>query len=65
MHGDLAQISKAKGIYRTIALWTILSPKLGANENSRHLSQEEVNKLGEQAFTVATDKKGAYLSSSK
>jgi hypothetical protein len=65
MHMDLVQISKAQGIHRTLALWTILSPKLGGNEKGKHLSQEDVTKLGEQAYTVNTDKKVERLSSSK
>jgi hypothetical protein len=65
VHKDLVQISKAQGIYRTLALWTIFSPKLGGNESGKHLSKEDVDKLGEQAFTVDIDKKVEYLSSSK
>jgi hypothetical protein len=65
MHMDLVQISKARGIHRTLALWTILSPKLAGNESRKHLSQEDVNKPGEQAYTAGTDKKVECLSSSK
>jgi hypothetical protein len=66
MYKDLVHISKAQGIYRTLALWTILSPKLAGNESRKHLSQEDVvNKPGEQAYTAGTDKKVECLSSSK
>ena len=65
MHKDLVQISKAQGIYRTLALWTILSPKLGGNESGKHLSQEDFDKLGEQAFIVDINKKVENLVSSK
>jgi len=36
MHKDLAQISKAQGIYRTLALLAILSHKLVKNETSKY-----------------------------
>lgn len=65
MHMNLVQISKARGIHLTLALWTILSPKLGGNESRKHLSQEDVNKPDEQAYVVDTDKKVECLSSSK
>jgi hypothetical protein len=65
MYKDLVQISKAQGIYRTLALWTILSPKLGGNESGKYLSQEDVNKPGEQTYTAGANTKVECLSSSK
>lgn len=41
MHNDLAQISKAKGIYRTLALLSILSPKLDIRKNVKHSPPED------------------------
>jgi hypothetical protein len=65
MYRDLAQISKAQGIYRTLALWTILSPKLGGSESRKYLSQEDVSKPGEQAYIVDIENKVECLSSPK
>ena len=36
MHSDLAQMSKAPGIYRTLALLAILSHKSVGNENNKY-----------------------------
>jgi hypothetical protein len=63
MYSDLAQISKSTGIYRTLALWTIISPKLGGNGNGRHPLQGAADRLSEQSFTVNTNKKAKDLSS--
>jgi len=41
MHNDLAQISKAKGIYRTLALLSILSPMPDVNKNVKPSSPED------------------------
>jgi hypothetical protein len=65
VHKDLVQISKAQGIYRTLALLAILSPKLGGNESGKHLPKEDSNKPGKQAYAGDIDKKVEYLSSSK
>jgi len=65
MYKDLVHISKAQGIYRTLALWTILSPKLGGNESGEHLSKGPAKKPGEQTYIAGSDKKVECLSSSK
>jgi hypothetical protein len=36
MHDDLAKMSKAKGIYRTLSLLAILSTKPAGNENGEN-----------------------------
>jgi hypothetical protein len=41
MHNDLAQIAKAKGIHRTLALLAILSPKPILNENGKDLQKQK------------------------
>jgi hypothetical protein len=38
MHKDLAQISNAQGIYRTLALLSILSPMSDIRKNVKHSS---------------------------
>ena len=40
MHNDLAQIAKARGIHRTLALLAILSPKPIVNGNDRDLQKK-------------------------
>jgi hypothetical protein len=49
MHNDLAQIAKAKGIYRTLALLAILSPKPVGNENGKYSRKNESHTADEQA----------------
>jgi hypothetical protein len=49
MHNDLAQMAKAKGIYRTLALCAILSPKPVKNEINKCPLQKDIHKPGEQA----------------
>jgi hypothetical protein len=49
MHKDLAQISKAQGIYRTLALLSILSPKPAGNEISKFPPEKDTHKPDEQA----------------
>ena len=41
MHKDLAQISKAKGIYRTLDLWAMLSPELVAGDKPNQCSSKK------------------------
>ena len=41
MYGDLAQMSKAGGIYRTLALLAILSHRPVGNKKSNHLHKNE------------------------
>jgi len=48
MHKDLAQISKAQGIYRTLALLAILSPKLVKNGTSNYSPEKESRRADEQ-----------------
>jgi len=44
MYNDLAQISKAKGIHRTLAILAILSSKPVINENGKRTQEKEENK---------------------
>jgi hypothetical protein len=48
MHKDLAQISKAQGIYRTLALLAILSPKPIRHETSKYSPRRDSHKADEQ-----------------
>ena len=41
MHNDLAQISKARGIYRTLALLSILSPMPDVSKNVKPSPPED------------------------
>jgi hypothetical protein len=47
MYEDLAQISKARDIYRTLALLAILSPKPVAHENGKHSPRKDNHTTGE------------------
>lgn len=48
MYKDLAQISKAKAIYRILALVAILSPKEAGHETGQHLPVKNSHKTDEQ-----------------
>jgi hypothetical protein len=48
MYKDLAQISKARAIYRTLDLLAILSPKAAGHETGQHLPVKNDHKTGEQ-----------------
>lgn len=48
MYSDLARMSKAKGIYRTLALLAILSPKPIRHETSKYLPRRDSRKANEQ-----------------
>jgi hypothetical protein len=48
MHSDLAQMSKAPGIYRTLALLAILSHKTIAHETSKYSPRKDSHKTDEQ-----------------
>ena len=48
MHKDLAQISKAQGIYRTLALYAILSTRLVKNETVKYSPEKEDHKADKQ-----------------
>ena len=48
MHNDLAQMSKAKGIYRTMALLAILSPKPAMNKTSKYSPEKEDRQVNKQ-----------------
>ncbi len=48
MYGDLAQMSKARGIYRTLALLAVLSHKPVENENNKYSPIKENHKTDEQ-----------------
>lgn len=48
MYKDLAQISKAKDIYRTLDLLAILSPKAAGHETSQYSPRKNSHKTDEQ-----------------
>ena len=48
MHKDLAQISNAQGIYRTLALLAILSHKPVGNETNKYSPEKEDHKADKQ-----------------
>jgi hypothetical protein len=52
MHNDLAQISKARDIYRTLSLLAILSTKPAGNENGEHPERSESHKADKRFSTV-------------
>jgi hypothetical protein len=49
MYNDLAQISKAKGIHRTLAILAILSSKPVRNENGKHSPKNQSHPADKQA----------------
>lgn len=61
MANDLAQIAKSKGIYLTLSLWSILSPRLAGNETSKCLPKEDSNKAGKQGDGGDVDVKDESL----
>ena len=63
MHKDLAQISKAQGIYRTLALLAILSPKLVKNETVKYSPEKEDHKADKQVNVGHVDEKYECLTS--
>lgn len=48
MANVLTQIARSKGIYLTLSLWSMLSPKLAGNEISKRLTEEHRNKAVKQ-----------------
>jgi hypothetical protein len=48
MHSDLAQMSKAPGIYRTLALLAILSHKPVGNETNKYSMEKESPEAAKQ-----------------
>jgi len=48
MHNDLAQMAKAKGIYRTLGLLAILSPKPAMNKTSKCSLKKEGHEADKQ-----------------
>ncbi|MGB8707103.1 MAG: hypothetical protein WCD72_04035 [Dehalococcoidia bacterium] len=63
MHKDLAQISKAQGIYRTLALLAILSPKLVKNETSKYFPKRDSHTTDEQVNVGDVDVKDECMAS--
>jgi hypothetical protein len=60
---DLAQMAKAKGIYRTLDLWAMLSPKLVGGETSKCLPKKDSSKAGKQVNGGDVDVKYERLAS--
>jgi hypothetical protein len=48
MHNDLAQMSKAKGIYRTLSLLAILSHKPVASGTNKYALEKESHEATKQ-----------------
>jgi len=63
MHKDLAQISKAQGIYRTLALLAILSSKLVENETSKYSPEKNSYKADKQVNVCDVDVKDECMAS--
>jgi len=63
MHKDLAEMAKAKGIYQTLDLWAMLSPRLAGNATSKCLPEEDSNKAGKQVNGGDVDVKDECLAS--
>jgi hypothetical protein len=60
MHDDLAKMSKAKGIYRTLSLLAILSTKPAGNENGenpRRSGSHKADKLSSITDACIKDKR--------
>jgi len=59
MYNDLTQIAKAEGIYRTLAISSILSNKLAADKNGKYSQQGKSYTKDEQLYvedTIIKDK---------
>jgi len=52
MHNDLAQMSKARGIYRTLSLLAILSTRPSGNENGEHPQRRGGHKADKRSSTT-------------
>jgi hypothetical protein len=62
MYNDLARISKAKGIYRTLSLLAILSSGPDRHENAKHLPLEDKHNQGKHSLPVKdTQRSNAHL----
>jgi hypothetical protein len=61
MANVLAQMAKSKGIYLTLSLWSMLSPRLARNETSKCLPEEHSNKAVEQDERDDVDVKGESI----
>jgi hypothetical protein len=48
MANILAQMARSKGIYLTLSLWSMLSPRLAGNETSKCLPEEHSDKVVKQ-----------------
>ena len=63
MHKDLAQISKAQGIYQTLALLAILSHKPVGNETVKYSPEKEDHKADKQVNVGDVDVKDECMAS--
>jgi hypothetical protein len=54
-------MAKSKGIYLTLSLWSMLSPKLARNESSKGLSEDHSNEVGKQGDAEDVDGKDESL----
>jgi len=63
MHNDLAQMAKAKGIYRTLALCAILSLKPVGNETNKCSLEKESHEAAKQVNVGHIDEKYECLAS--
>jgi hypothetical protein len=63
MHKDLAQISKAQGIYRTLALLAILSHKPVGNETSKYSPKRDSHTTDEQVNVGDVGVKDKFIAS--
>ena len=63
MHKDLVQISKAQGIYRTLALLAILSHKPVGNETNKYSLEKENHEAAKQVNVGHIDEKYECLAS--
>jgi hypothetical protein len=57
MANDLPQVPRSKGIYLTLSLWPMLSPRLAENETSKCLAKERSNEVGKQGDAEDVDAK--------
>jgi hypothetical protein len=63
MANDLTQMARSKGIYLTLSLWSMLSPKLAGNESSKGLPKDHGNGVGKQGDAEDVDGKDESLGS--
>ena len=63
MHKDLTQISKAQGIFRTMALLAILSHKPVGNETNKYSPKKDSHKTDGQINVGDVDVKDKCIAS--